>query len=237
MAYNEKLAARIRKAFGASNGITEKKMFGGLCFLENGSMCCGIVGAELMVRVGPEAYEGALMAPYARPMDFTKKPMRGFVYVATEGCATQARVTAWVARGRAFVAKLAARPTVEDDLRELLKDHRPKVQQLTSAARMLLKKVVPAAVESVRPGWKLLGFSAPRYFAFVMPMNDHVRVGFEHGVLLDDQWDLLEPGGKQVKWLTVRKAADLKRPGVAALMAEAAELALRSKAAPKKSSR
>lgn len=237
MAYDEKLAARIRKAFGTSSGIAEKKMFGGLCFLEHGAMCCGIVGAELMVRVGPEAYEAALLERYARPMDFTKKPMRGFVYVAAEGCATQARVNTWLARARAFVAQLANRPSVEEELDQLLRNHTPKVRQLAMAARKLLKKVVPAAVEGVRPGWKLLGFSAPRYFAFIMPMQDHVRVGFEHGVLLDDQAGLLESGGKQVKWLTVKKVADLKQKGIAALIVEAAELTTKIKPQPKRSSR
>ncbi len=67
------------------SGVREKKMFGGLAFLLRGNMCCGVVGDELMVRVGAESYEEALAHPYAREMDFTGTPMKGFVYVACEG--------------------------------------------------------------------------------------------------------------------------------------------------------
>jgi TfoX/Sxy family transcriptional regulator of competence genes len=226
MAYDEKLAARVRKAFTTAKGINAKKMFGGLCFLENGAMCCGVVGDELMVRVGPEAYEAALSMSHARPMDFTGKPLRGFVYVAADGCATQARVNTWVARGRAFVEMLAARPKVDEEFQKLLADHVPAVRALAKAARATIKKVVPAATEKLRQGWKLLGFSAPRYFACVAPAADHVRLGFEHGVLLDDAWGILDASsGTQMRWLTIRKPADLKRIGVAALIAQAAELA------------
>ncbi|MDH3625981.1 MAG: TfoX/Sxy family protein, partial [Myxococcales bacterium] len=71
MAYDEKLAGRVREVLARRRGVTEKKMFGGLSFLVNGHMCCGIVGDDLMVRVGPDAYEGALKKKGARPMDFT----------------------------------------------------------------------------------------------------------------------------------------------------------------------
>ncbi len=225
MPYDEKLAKRVRTTFAGAKGILEKKMFGGLCFMENGAMCCGLVGDELMVRVGPDAYEAVLTMPHARPMDFTGKPMRGYVYVSALGCSTQARVNTWVARGRGFVASLAARPIVDAELRTLLSSHMSGVQRLTAAARALFRKVVPSATEAVRHGWKLLGFSAPRYFACVAPMKDHVRIGFEYGVLLDDQWGLLESGGRQMKWLTVRSPAELKRTGIAALIAQAAEIA------------
>jgi hypothetical protein len=83
---------------------------------------------------------------------------------------------------------------------------------------------VPAAEERVRPGWRLLGFAAPRYFAFVAPQADHVRVGFEHGVLLDDQSGLLEGDGTQVRHVSVRTLALLQRPAFAALVLEAASL-------------
>ena len=70
----------------------------GQTFLLQGNMCCGVVRDELMVRVGPEAHEAALAQPHAREMDFTGKPMRGMVYVSSEGLDADADLEAWVAR-------------------------------------------------------------------------------------------------------------------------------------------
>ena len=81
MAYDEYLAERIRKALKRRKGITEKKMFGGICLLLDGNMVGGVVNDDLMVRVGPDGYEDALKQPHARPMDFTGKPLKGMVYV------------------------------------------------------------------------------------------------------------------------------------------------------------
>ena len=79
MAYAEELADRVRKALAGIDGISERRMFGGLAFMVAGNMCCGIVGEELMVRVGPEAYARALSRPHARAMDFTGRPLKGMV--------------------------------------------------------------------------------------------------------------------------------------------------------------
>lgn len=79
MAYDERLAERVRKSLVRRRGISEKKMFGGLCFLANGHMCRGVIGKDLVVRVGPKAYEASLKTPGARPMDFTGRPLRGLV--------------------------------------------------------------------------------------------------------------------------------------------------------------
>lgn len=106
MAYDERLAERIRRALGPPAGFTEKKMFGGLAFLLGGKMLCGIVMDNLVVRVGPERYEQALGRPHVRPMDFTGRPMNGYVFVAPAGCSTQKAVTAWVKRGSRFVSSL-----------------------------------------------------------------------------------------------------------------------------------
>ena len=92
MAYDEKLADRIRQAVGPRGDVTEKKMFGGLAFLLDGKMFCGIVKDDLMVRVGPERYEAALAEAHVRPMDFTGRPMNGYVYVGRGG-STPARFT------------------------------------------------------------------------------------------------------------------------------------------------
>ena len=85
MAYDEKLADRIRQAVGPRPEVTEKKMFGGLAFLHDGKMFVGIVKDDLMVRVGPERYDAALTEAHVRPMDFTGKPLKGMVYVAPAG--------------------------------------------------------------------------------------------------------------------------------------------------------
>ena len=88
MAYNEKLAERIRRQLSDRTDVVERKMFGGLAFMVRGHMCCGVVGDELMVRVGPAAYEAALEEKHAREMDFTGKSLRGMVYVAAPGLAS-----------------------------------------------------------------------------------------------------------------------------------------------------
>ncbi len=81
-------------------------MFGGLTFMVSGHMCCGIVGDELMVRVGPEAYEDALRQPHAREMDFTGKALKGMVYVGVEGVEQDDDLADWIGRGLAFVQTL-----------------------------------------------------------------------------------------------------------------------------------
>ena len=106
MAYDEDLAERIRDALSGQKDITEKKMFGGLAFLLRGKMFCGIVKEDLMVRVGSERYDEALRKAHVRPMDFTGRPMSGYVFVGPAGCRTDAAVTAWVEWGAEFAAKL-----------------------------------------------------------------------------------------------------------------------------------
>jgi hypothetical protein len=69
-------------------------------------MACGIVGEELMVRVGPDAYEDCLALPHAREMDFTGRSLRGMVYVAAAGIAEDGDLSAWAERGAAFAGSL-----------------------------------------------------------------------------------------------------------------------------------
>lgn len=109
MAYDEGLGQRIREHLEDRRAISEKKMFGGLCFLASGNMCCGIVGDELMVRVGPSAYDESLAQPHAREMDFTGRAMKGIVYVATPGFESDAELAAWLERGLAFAESLPAK--------------------------------------------------------------------------------------------------------------------------------
>lgn len=97
------LATRIRAALEGRHDVVEKRMFGGLCFMVNGQMCCGLTKTDFMVRVGKDAYADALAEPHARPMDFTGRPLVGMVYVAPEGLRSAAALRKWVLRGVAFV--------------------------------------------------------------------------------------------------------------------------------------
>ena len=109
MAYDEALAATVRHALARRRNVTEKRMFGGLSFLIRGNMCCGIVGDELMVRVGPEHYESALSRRHVREMDFTGRPLTGYVYVARDGLRSSMTVQGWVDQGVAFARTLPAK--------------------------------------------------------------------------------------------------------------------------------
>lgn len=106
MAYDQALADRVRGAIGPRLDVTERKMFGGLAFLLDGKMFCGIVKADLMVRVGPERCATALGKPHVRPMDFTGRLMRGYVYVGPGGLRTVKAIRTWVDEGSAFVETL-----------------------------------------------------------------------------------------------------------------------------------
>jgi TfoX/Sxy family transcriptional regulator of competence genes len=104
MAYDEKFADRIRKVVGPRVDVSERKMFGGVAFLLDGKMFCGIASDDLMVRVGPERYEAALAEPGARPMDFTGRPMNGYVFVNVNSLRSEAALKKWVDLAMAFVA-------------------------------------------------------------------------------------------------------------------------------------
>lgn len=108
MAYDEHLANRIRRALGDRDDLSERQMFGGLAFLCRGRMCCGIVGADLMVRVPVEEFDAVMRRPHARPMDFTGKPLRGFAYVSPPGFRTAAALRTWLALGQRVAEAKAA---------------------------------------------------------------------------------------------------------------------------------
>ena len=106
MAYDEGLAERLREVFRARRGVTEKRMFGGIAFMVNGYMTVGIVGDTLMARVGPEQYESALRMEHVREMDFTGKPMKGYVFVDPPGIDDDQDLADWVERCHRFVRSL-----------------------------------------------------------------------------------------------------------------------------------
>lgn len=106
MAYDEGLAERIRLLLMDRPDVTEKKMFGGLAFMLNDYMFCGVTNEDLMARVGPDNYADALAEPHAREMDFTGRPMKGYVFVGPEGLESDEQLRSWVERCAAFVATL-----------------------------------------------------------------------------------------------------------------------------------
>jgi TfoX/Sxy family transcriptional regulator of competence genes len=109
MAYDESLARRVRTHLADQSELYERKMFGGLVFMVRGNMCCGIMGDELMVRVGPEQFVASLAQPHAREMDFTGRPMTGMVMVATEGLASDEALEQWIRQGIRFVSSLPSK--------------------------------------------------------------------------------------------------------------------------------
>lgn len=109
MAYDATLAARVRALMPAGLAVREQKMFGGLVFMVQGNMSVGITGNGLMVRVGEAGLADALAQPHTRPMDFTGRPMRGFVYVDAAGLVKDADLQTWVERGVDFALSLPAK--------------------------------------------------------------------------------------------------------------------------------
>lgn len=114
MAYDTDLAERVRavlnRARPQGSGRREIRMFGGLCFMVEGHMCCGVTGEDLVVRVGPTQMKDALAQPHVRPMDFTGRPLKGFVFVSQAGCCRAEDLARWVGRGLSFVRSLPQRP-------------------------------------------------------------------------------------------------------------------------------
>lgn len=106
MAFDEGTAQRVREMFADRTDIIEKKMFGGIAFMQSGHMCCGVVDDLLMARVGPDAYKVALSRAHVREMDFTGKPLKGFVYVDPPGFAEDAELRKWIDRCQAFTRTL-----------------------------------------------------------------------------------------------------------------------------------
>ena len=109
MAYNDALADRIRAIVGNGPGLSERKMFGGIAFMLNGNMFCGITRDDLMVRIGPDRFEQALASPAARPMDFTGRPSKGMVFVGPEGYATDEQLRGWVDQTLNYARSLPAK--------------------------------------------------------------------------------------------------------------------------------
>lgn len=106
MAFDDKLAERIRKQLGKRRGLAEKKMFGGLAFLLNGNMCCGVHGQEMIVRLDPQQTDEALREKHTRIFDLSGRPMKGWILVQPKGLATEAALEKWVQVGVEYATSL-----------------------------------------------------------------------------------------------------------------------------------
>jgi TfoX/Sxy family transcriptional regulator of competence genes len=110
LSYDPVAAERVRQLLAGRDDVVEKRMVGGLSFLVNGNMCCGITGTALMVRVGAEGREAALREPHVRPMQFAGRELSGFICVESAGFAADDALASWVQRGLDFVAGLPVNP-------------------------------------------------------------------------------------------------------------------------------
>lgn len=109
MAFDEKLAERIRRQLGKRRGVIEKRMFGGLAFLLNGNLCCGVHGRELIVRIAPADTDRVLQQPHTHIFDFTGRPMKGWILVRPAGLATEATLRKWIQTGMKYAGSLPAK--------------------------------------------------------------------------------------------------------------------------------
>jgi TfoX/Sxy family transcriptional regulator of competence genes len=106
MAYDEALAERVRAAMVGRHGLSERKMFGGVCFMLHGNMFAGVESGRIMLRVGADRFEAALARPGARPMDFTGRPMTGFVFVDSSAVESDGRLHDWLQEALGYVETL-----------------------------------------------------------------------------------------------------------------------------------
>ena len=108
MVYNEKLAQRVRDILIENTQVDEKKMMGGLTFMVCGKMCVGILKEDLMVRLDPGIYEEALKKKGCRKMDFTGRPMKGFVFANQQGTENKKDLVYWTNLALEFNKKAKA---------------------------------------------------------------------------------------------------------------------------------
>lgn len=109
MPFDADLAARVREVLAEQGAVDERKMFGGIAFMFKGYMCCGVLNDELVVRLGPEGAEAALVKPDVRPMDFTGRPLKGYVFVGLAAVRSEPMLRDWIGSSLEFVETLPPR--------------------------------------------------------------------------------------------------------------------------------
>lgn len=106
MAYDVKLAARVRELLRGRRSVTEKEQFGGIGFMIGGNMAVSVIGKDLLVRVGPEKHETAMQSKHAKAFSLTGRPARGWVLVGPAGLASKTDLARWAELGLAFAKTL-----------------------------------------------------------------------------------------------------------------------------------
>ena len=106
MPYDQKLAERVRRILDSRQGISEKRMFGGLAFMLRDKMCFGVLKDKLVARIGPEQAERMLKKQHVSPMDFTGRPLKGYVYVDSSGIQNETKLRFWLELSISFVSSL-----------------------------------------------------------------------------------------------------------------------------------
>ncbi len=102
MAFDEELAQRVRHQLADQPSLEEKKMMGGLTFMVNGKMCVGIIKDELMCRINPEIHDECIAKPGVHTMDFTKRPMSGFIQISQDVLQSSKQLRHWIELALAF---------------------------------------------------------------------------------------------------------------------------------------
>lgn len=142
MAHNVELEKRIKKILKAKKKIEIKNMFGGICFMHNGNMLCGIDKNRLMVRVGPEQYESVLKMKYAKVMDITGKPMKGFIFVSEDGLKSDSNLKKWIQLGLNFTGHLPPK-------KSKTKNGKPKINSTPIRQARNIGKVCSEELKSI----------------------------------------------------------------------------------------
>jgi TfoX/Sxy family transcriptional regulator of competence genes len=106
MAYDEVLAERVRDVIGEADGLTTRKMFGGIAYMIFGNMACGVLDEVIVLRLGNEGAREALEEPYMSPMDFTGKPMKSMVYLDESGYEDDEVMERWIEQAVGFARSL-----------------------------------------------------------------------------------------------------------------------------------
>lgn len=109
MPFDADLTARVRQILEEHGPIDERKMFGGIAFMFKGYMCCGVLNDDVVVRLGPERAEEALANAHVRPMDFTGRPLKGYVFVAPAAARTESMLRRWIRSSLEYVETLPPR--------------------------------------------------------------------------------------------------------------------------------
>ncbi|MGE4233110.1 MAG: TfoX/Sxy family protein [Bacteriovoracia bacterium] len=137
MPYDLKLAERVRKVLQETPRVTEKKMFGGLAFMLADKMCCGVLKDKLVARIGSEQYEWALKRANVKPMDFTGRPLKGYVYIGPKGVRTNASLNYWIQRSIAFTATLIGKAPSKARRRTVSQIESPETARTMPLSKLL----------------------------------------------------------------------------------------------------